>query len=83
MDDVGMNDTDRERLLRLSERDGKLKRLLREHNRLEAKLARFENRPFLTVMEELEQKRLKMRKLKGKDQMMRILSNHSESSPSV
>lgn len=78
-----MDDSDKKRLLRLSERDGKLKRLVREHDRLEAKLARFENRPFLTVMEELEQKRLKMRKLKGKEQMMRILSNHSDASLSM
>ncbi len=78
-----MDDSDKKRLLRLCERDGKLKRLVREHDRLEAKLARFENRPFLTVMEELEQKRLKMRKLKGKEQMMRILSNHSDASLSM
>lgn len=71
-----MENTDKNRIGELSKTDKQLNRLAREHQRLEDKLARFENRPFLTVLEELEQKKLKLKKLRGKEQMMRILSEY-------
>lgn len=71
-----MENTDKNRIGELCKTDKQLNRLAREHQRLEDKLARFENRPFLTVLEELEQKKLKLKKLRGKEQMMRILSEY-------
>lgn len=71
-----MESTEKNKIGELSKTDKQLNRLAREHQRLEDRLARFENRPFLTVLEELEQKKLKLQKLRGKEQMMRILSEY-------
>ena len=71
-----MENSDRSKIGELCKTDKQLHRLAREHERLESKLSRFENRPFLTVLEELEQKKLKLKKLRGKEQMMRILSEY-------
>ena len=50
-----------------------LRRLYREHAELEELLETFRHRPFLTSVDQLEQKRLKVEKLEGVEQMMRII----------
>jgi uncharacterized protein YdcH (DUF465 family) len=52
-----------------------LRKLYEEHCKLEQVLATFENRPFLTSAEEIEEKRLKMKKLQGVDRMMSIVAD--------
>lgn len=69
-----MEARDRERILQALENNAELRRLYDEHEILQDELARFENRTFLTVNEEMELKRLKKKKLMGCDRMMQILS---------
>ncbi len=69
-----MENSDRELIKRFLVSDVKLKRLYAEHEALEAKLSSFENRTFLAADEEVELKRLKTKKLRGVDQMMRIVA---------
>lgn len=67
---------DRERILDALKNNPELRRLYEEHETLEDELSRFENRTFLTVSEEIEQKKLKKLKLLGVDRMMEIISQH-------
>lgn len=71
-----MENVERELIRRLSLVNPYLKRLYHEHERFEHFLSKFENRPFLTTSEEMEQKRLKIKKLRGVDEMMRILAQY-------
>jgi len=59
---------------KLAAADEHLKRLMKEHTKLHQKLERFEKRPFLTVLEEMERKKLKMKKLHGKEKIMQIMA---------
>jgi len=69
-----MERQDRERILKALEGNAELRRLYEEHETLQNELARFENRTFLTPGEEIEQKKLKKKKLMGVDRMMEIIS---------
>ena len=51
-----------------------LRRLFEEHEHLDDRIAALERRSFLTAREELERKALKLKKLRGVDRMMEILS---------
>jgi len=73
-----MERTDRELIERVLTDNFELRRLYEEHRRLEEMLSLFEKRPFLTTVEELEEKHLKMRKLQGVDRMMSIVAPHRE-----
>jgi uncharacterized protein YdcH (DUF465 family) len=73
-----MERTDRELIERVLTDNFELKRLYEEHHRLEEMLSSFEKRPFLTTVEELEQKHLKMKKLHGVDRMMNIVAPHRD-----
>ena len=73
-----MESADRERVIKMLERDMRLRRLYDEHVKLEEKLSRFENRGFLTSPEAKEQTELKKRKLRGVDKMMAIVGQVSE-----
>lgn len=72
-----MENVEKELIRRLSLINPQLKRLYMEHERFEHFLSKFENRVFLTTSEEMEQKRLKIRKLRGVDEMMKILAQYS------
>jgi len=79
-----MEDTERAKIVELSEKNFRLNKLYQEHQDLEIRLSRFEKRPFLTSQEQQEEKLLKRKKLLGVDNMMRILNseNHSASNGS-
>lgn len=55
-----------------------LRRLYREHAELEELLNNFKSRPYLTSVDELEEKRLKVEKLEGVEQMMRIIRSYRD-----
>jgi uncharacterized protein YdcH (DUF465 family) len=55
------------------ERDPELKRLWEEHHEFEEQLERFNKRVYLSTAEEIERKNLQKKKLKGRDQIERIL----------
>lgn len=73
-----MEQTDRDRILGLAEHNFRMRKLYEEHEYLEEKLLVYQKRPFLTRMEELEEKRLKLQKLRGVDEMMRILFHEDQ-----
>ncbi|MBM4325568.1 MAG: DUF465 domain-containing protein [Deltaproteobacteria bacterium] len=51
-----------------------LKKLWQEHLELEEQLDRFNKRLYLSTAEEIERKTLQKKKLKGRDQIERILT---------
>lgn len=69
-----MENAERELIKAAIRSNVQLRRLYEEHLALEDRLAAFEKRNFLTVQEELETKRLKRRKLHGKERMMALLA---------
>jgi uncharacterized protein YdcH (DUF465 family) len=56
------------------ERDPELKKLWQEHLEFEEQLEAFNKRVYLTAGEELERKTLQKKKLKGRDEIERILT---------
>ena len=72
-----MTEEEKRKILLLSERDFELRKLLKEHQALEARLVTYGKRPFLTTVEQQDVKALKRGKLLRKDKMMRILVAHS------
>ncbi|MFH1113119.1 MAG: DUF465 domain-containing protein [Pseudomonadota bacterium] len=56
------------------EKDPELKRLWQEHLEFEDQLEVFNKRIYLSPSEELERKTLQKKKLKGRDQIERILA---------
>lgn len=62
----------------LASNNFKLRKLYEEHLVLEERLSKFEKRSFLTASEEVEIKLLKIRKLRGVDEMMRILASQHD-----
>ncbi len=69
-----MENAEREQIRQAIHSNAQLRRLYEEHLAMEDKLLSLERRGFLTVQEELEAKRLKRRKLHGKDKMMALLA---------
>ncbi len=56
------------------DRDPELKKLWQEHLEFEEQLEFFNRRVYLTATEELERKTLQKKKLRGRDQIERILT---------
>lgn len=54
-------------------KDPELKRLWQEHLDFEEQLERFNKRVYLTTAEELERKTIQKKKLRGRDELERIL----------
>jgi uncharacterized protein YdcH (DUF465 family) len=71
-----MERSDRELIEQVLLGNFELRKLYEEHCKLEEVLSTFESRPFLTSAEEIEEKRLKRRKLQGVDRMMNIVAEH-------
>lgn len=69
-----MEDTERQLILRAVESDQQIRRLYDEHLRLERILADYNSRLYLTPEEEMEEKELKIKKLRGKDLMMQLVT---------
>ena len=71
-----MENAEREHIKKAIQSNIQLRRLYEEHLALEDKLSAFERRKFLTSEEELEAKRLKFKKLHGKEKMMAMLAEN-------
>jgi hypothetical protein len=76
-----MENTERERILEASKTNVALRRLYEEHQRLEEALEGFEKRKFMTSVEEIEAKKLKLKKLKGKERIMAMISEERPQAP--
>lgn len=71
-----MEKREHELISRVVSENVQLRRLYQEHEELERKLSKYENRVYLTPREEVELKKLKKEKLSGVDRMMQILAAH-------
>lgn len=71
-----METHDRQLIHRMMKDNSLIRRLYSEHLELEDKLSQYENRGFLTTIEEMEVKRLKSQKLAGMDHIMQLLAEH-------
>jgi len=69
-----MEQTDIELIERWKETEPDLRRLWEEHLEFEEQLAEFNKRVYLTPTEQMERKTLQKKKLKGRDQIERILA---------
>ncbi len=70
---VQMEQKDLDLIAAWQDEDPELKRLWREHLEFEEQLDSFNRRVYLSPTEELERKTLQKKKLKGRDQLERIL----------
>lgn len=57
----------------LAQENFEFRRLMEEHQQLEASLKQFESKKYLTQEEELQRKKLQKQKLRGKDKMEELL----------
>lgn len=71
-----MEKKDEELIQALIPHDPDLKQYYEEHRQLEAQLAEFHRKVYLTPEQDLEKKQLQKRKLQGKDRIMEILDKH-------
>ena len=71
-----MENSDRELIQKVLQNNFELRKLYDEHINLEDQLSSLQRRPFLTTEESIIEKEIKMRKLKGVERMMNIISPH-------
>ena len=71
-----MEKKDVELVIKLMGQNEELKKLYDEHIALEEQLRKFEVKRHLTTEEEINRKKLQKTKLAGKDQILKILSDH-------
>lgn len=69
-----MEQTDLDLIAEWKERDPELKKLWSEHLEFEEQLEAFNKRVYLSAAEQMERRTLQKKKLKGRDQIERILS---------
>ncbi len=68
-----MEQRDLELIEQWKEKDDELKRLWLEHLEFEEQLEQFNSRVYLSTSEQMERKTLQKKKLKGRDEIERIL----------
>ena len=71
-----MENSDRDLIQKVLQNNFELRKLYDEHITLEDQLSSLQRRPFLTTEESIIEKEIKMRKLKGVERMMSIISPH-------
>lgn len=71
-----MEEADELLIKRYINQDEELRRYVEDHEKLEADLEKFNKRIYLTAEEEIEKKNLQKRKLRGKEQIFRILARY-------
>ena len=59
-------------------RDEELRNYVEDHEKLEADIENYNKRIYLTAEEEIEKKNLQKRKLRGKEQIYRILHKYRD-----
>ncbi|NPA49678.1 MAG: YdcH family protein [Thermodesulfobacteria bacterium] len=69
-------DKDKELIAKYAAQDEELRKLVEEHRALDQQLEEFHKRPYLTAEEEIEKKRIQVRKLALKDQILAIVEKY-------
>jgi uncharacterized protein YdcH (DUF465 family) len=77
MEEIVMNDSEKDLVLKVSQSNAQLRRLYTQHLNIDKKLSDYKNRNFLTNDEQMEAKLLKKQKLYKKDQMMELLASNA------
>ncbi len=73
-----MEQADERLIERFIQQDGELRKNVEDHRKLEAALADFNKRIYLTPQEELEKKKLQKLKLASKDRIYAILAKYRQ-----
>ncbi|MCX5842929.1 MAG: DUF465 domain-containing protein [Deltaproteobacteria bacterium] len=71
-----MEEADELLIKKYIQKDEELRKYVEDHEKLEADLEGFNKRIYLTAEEEVEKKNLQKRKLRGKEQIFRILARY-------
>lgn len=71
-----MEEADKLLIKKYIHQDEELKKYVENHEKLEAVLENFNKRIYLTAEEEIEKKNLQKKKLRGKEQIFRILARY-------
>jgi uncharacterized protein len=74
-----MERTDELLIERYIQQDGELKKHVEDHRKLEAALADYNKRIYLTPQEEIEKKKMQKLKLASKDRIYLILAKYKKS----
>ncbi len=69
-------DKEKELIARYAAQDEELRKLVEEHRALDRELEEYHRRPYLTAEEEIEKKKIQVRKLALKDQIMAIVEKY-------
>ncbi len=69
-------DKEKELIAKYAAQDEELRKLVEEHRALDEKLEEYHRRPYLTSEEEVEKKKIQVRKLALKDQIMAIVEKY-------
>ncbi|MCB0319498.1 MAG: YdcH family protein [Bdellovibrionales bacterium] len=75
-----MDSREREELIRLAKENIELQRLFKRHEEYKEKIRSIRKRGLLTTFEQQEIQNLKLKKLRGKEQMYRMLGTLTNSS---
>jgi len=71
-----MEEADELLIKKYIDQDEELRKYVEDHEKLEADLENFNKRIYLTAEEEIEKKNLQKRKLRGKEQIFKILARY-------
>lgn len=81
-----MNSEEKRKVMRMAHSNITIRRLLKKHNEYKDRIRVIRKKSFLSAIDEQEVRNLKMKKLKGKDQMLRLIDSvesvDSNSAPS-
>ncbi len=69
-------DKEKELIAKYAEKDEELRKLVEAHRALDQQLEEFHKRPYLTAEEEVEKKRIQVKKLALKDQILAIVEKY-------
>lgn len=72
-----MDQFDRALIERAAASNPQIRRLYTLHKQLAQKIAELDHRGYLTEQEELEMKQLKKEKLKGKDELVKLVAEYA------
>lgn len=73
-----MEETDELLIKKYIHQDEELRNYVEDHEKLEADIENYNKRIYLTAEEEIEKKNLQKRKLRGKEQIYRILHKYRD-----
>ncbi|AEH45772.1 hypothetical protein Thein_1917 [Thermodesulfatator indicus DSM 15286] len=71
-------DREKELIAKYAEQHEELRKLVEEHRALDQQLEEFHRRPYLTAEEEVEKKKIQIKKLALKDQILAMVEKYRQ-----